>query len=191
MTTIQKKRHVNSLDGLRGLAVVLVLIHHCTYGIFIGGWIGVDIFFVLSGYLITSLIQAEYQKTGGLNFKNFYIRRVLRLYPALIFCVILANILWSSTVFKLMHVDRMVANFSSIFYFNNLIGGTTNGNLRHLWSLSVEEHFYFFWPILMYWFFSKMPIKKTFLILSISILIVWVFRIYVYNHDPTPYRILL
>lgn len=187
MIRIQKRKHVKSLDGVRGLAVILVLITHCTYGKFLGGWIGVDVFFVLSGYLITSLLQFEYQKTEDLSFKNFYIRRVLRLYPALILCVILANILWSfSGPSAFSQGDRMIANLSSIFYFNNIINGTANANLAHLWSLSVEEHFYFIWPLLMYFFFLRLPVKKIFFNLSIIILLVWFFRIYVYNHNPTP-----
>lgn len=187
MTTIQKNNHIKSLDGVRGLAVILVFLNHWNLQRFTGGWIGVDIFFFLSGYLITSLIQLEYQKTGDISFKNFYIRRVLRLYPALILCVIIANILWSyNEPFIGGQGNRMIATISSIFYFNNLVVGTVNGNLGHLWSLSVEEHFYFLWPLLMYLFFLKMSLKKIFFSLSFIILLVWIWRIYVYNCNPTP-----
>ena len=187
MQGIQQNNHIKSLDGVRGLAVILVFLNHWNLQKFIGGWIGVDVFFFLSGYLITSLIQMEYQKTGDLSFRKFYLRRILRLYPALILCVIIANILWSfNEPFIGGPGDRVIATLSSIFYFNNLVGGTSNGNLGHLWSLSVEEHFYFLWPILMFRFFLKISLKKIILYLSSIILLVWLLRIYVYNLNPTP-----
>ena len=190
MTIVQKNNHIKSLDGVRGLAVILVFLNHWNLQRFTGGWIGVDIFFLLSGYLITSLIQLEYRKTGDISFKNFYMRRMLRLYPALIICVIIANILWSfNEPFIGGPADRLIATFSSIFYFNNLVVGSVNGNLGHLWSLSVEEHFYILWPLLMYLLFLKMPLKKILISLSVIILLVWIWRIYVYNCNPTPIAI--
>ena len=77
-------RHVPELDGLRGIAIIAVLFHHHLTPLSVkGGFLGVDLFFVLSGYLITSLLLAEFEKTGSISLRNFYIRRVLRLGPAL------------------------------------------------------------------------------------------------------------
>jgi peptidoglycan/LPS O-acetylase OafA/YrhL len=143
-----------AFDVLRTMAVFVVLLAHGTYDLFAGGWIAVDVFFVLSGYLITSLLLHEYQQTGKISIKSFYARRALRLLPALVLTILLANILWGITN-SLYDSNRTIATLASVFYFVNFIKANVAGNLGHLWSLSVEEHFYVTWPLIMIFICGK------------------------------------
>jgi peptidoglycan/LPS O-acetylase OafA/YrhL len=139
-----------SLDGLRAFAVLVVMAHHAYIPFFGGGAVGVDLFFALSGFLITSLLLEEWQKTGRISLKNFYIRRVLRLFPALV--VFLAFIqLYSLTVLRgirLWEMEKAIA--AVVFYVGNWVrafGLVETGVLSHTWSLSIEEQFYLLWPL--------------------------------------------
>ncbi|HTE31626.1 MAG TPA: acyltransferase [Chryseolinea sp.] len=161
-------RYIRSFDGLRALAIFLVMIFHGTYGLFPGGFLGVDLFFVLSGYLITSILYGEYANTGRISFTKFYTRRALRLFPVLIICILLSNLLWSYSVLDLRS-DRTVASLAALFYFTNLVVDYLCGNMNHLWSLCVEEHFYVIWPLAASFFLFKLTdIKRiNFLIVTI------------------------
>jgi peptidoglycan/LPS O-acetylase OafA/YrhL len=144
------------LDGLRALAVIGVLLCHLEVAWLPGGFVGVDIFFVLSGYLITRLITAEILETGRFRFGNFYVRRIRRLYPALVTTVIAA---WIGS-FLLLSPAQM-ENFaesaiSALFSYSNVLfyleadyfdALATTKPLLHTWSLSVEEQFYLLWPL--------------------------------------------
>ncbi len=173
-STSQKFSYVPSLDNLRGYAVVMVMLFHGANRIFKGGWIGVDLFFVLSGYLITSLLLGEYDKYKDISLKKFYMRRFLRLLPALFTGVILANILWKPSGFV---VHRLEATLAAIFYYTN-IQLDLGGNMRHLWSLAVEEHFYLFWPITVLYFLFRKPHKKMIWITVGILAAVTIFRVY-------------
>lgn len=156
MTTTIERDYQPELDGLRALAVVAVLLCHLEIGWLPGGFVGVDIFFVLSGYLITRLIAAEIVETGRFRFGNFYVRRVRRLYPALLTTVIVtwigAFLLLSPAQMKGFAESAIAAllSFSNILfyleadYFDAL---ATTKPLLHTWSLSVEEQFYLLWPL--------------------------------------------
>ena len=87
---MHQRRYVPALDGLRAIAVVAVLAYHTWEGAFPGGWVGVDVFFVLSGYLITAILLEERERTGTISFRRFHLRRALRLLPALAVCVVAA-----------------------------------------------------------------------------------------------------
>jgi len=132
----------------------MVLFTHVGYGLFPGGFLGVDIFFVISGYLITSLLWKEHELSGRISLKNFYARRILRLYPPLLVTVALANVLWTYS-FLPVESDRMIASLASMFYFANIVDERVMGNMHHLWSLAVEEHFYFLWPLVIIWMLSS------------------------------------
>jgi len=176
-------QYIESFDSLRGISVILVLLLHSTYSVVKGGWIGVDLFFILSGYLITTLLENEFFKTGTISFKKFYMRRILRLLPPLIICVILANLLWSFTPsVEFPFANREKATLGALFYFTNF-QNSTNFNLGHLWSLSVEEHFYFVWPALVILFLFKLPLKKKIICLVIFIFIVSALRVLAFNHN--------
>ena len=151
--------HLPGLDGVRAIAVLGVLLFHADNTWLAGGFLGVDVFFTHSGYLITSLLLAELGRSGGINFKRFYIRRARRLMPAL-----LATLAVTATLAMLFAQDaaervRQDA-VAAFFYVTNwwyIFRGTSYFDetgrpplLQHLWSLAVEEQFYFIWPVLMY-----------------------------------------
>jgi len=175
-----KLQYIKSLDTLRGFAAIFVLLFHGSYGFFAGGWVGVDLFFVLSGYLITTLIYDEYLNFSTVSLSKFYIRRAFRLFPPLIMCVIIANLLWPFS--NLQNSDRSLATFASLFYFINLIPGNLPGNMAHLWSLAVEEHFYIIWPVFTLFVLFKTSLRNKIIILISLISVIEVFRIIAYNY---------
>lgn len=139
--------HQPGLDGLRGVAVLLVIAFHAGVpGLGLGGAVGVELFFVLSGFLITTLLVTEWADTGRIRLGGFYIRRARRLLPALAallcFVLLLAALGESSTSGVL---DGALATLLYVTNFASLWGWKL-GLLPHLWSLSVEEHFYLVWP---------------------------------------------
>lgn len=147
--------HNRSLDGLRGLAVMVVIAHHFELPFADMGYTGVDIFFVLSGYLITALIVKEWQKNQTINLKRFYIRRFLRLYPALL--VFLAFFGFVIVRPYTISVLTYWANWYTVFNF----GKFDNVEFRHLWSLSVEEQYYVLWPALLLFLLNRLSAKKV------------------------------
>ena len=177
------------IDGLRSIAVVAVIIYHAQIFIFgdqlfKGGFIGVDIFFVISGYLITSIILIELNNTGTFSFKNFYERRVRRLLPALLLVMLVSFPFAWSYLSPVSFVDYSKSILSSLFFSSNIyfyltgieydgVGGMFKPYL-HTWSLSVEEQYYIVFPIILllaFRFFKTQIIKILFLIFIISILV--------------------
>lgn len=176
--------HFNpSLDGVRGMAVLSVMLLHASYGYFKGGFIGVDLFFVLSGYLITSILLVEHSCTKKISYAKFYTRRALRLLPALFLGLALINLSWDLLGFPTKY--QCLASISGLLYFTNLLAPDKSGLCIHLWSLAVEEHFYFLWPLAMSAFFVKVPFKTRLWSLGIAILSVILFRALVYHTHPT------
>jgi peptidoglycan/LPS O-acetylase OafA/YrhL len=174
--------YIQSLDNIRALAAIFVLLLHGSYGAVQGGWIGVDIFFVLSGYLITRLLMNEYGRDSNISIPQFYWRRAARLIPALLICILLSNILWSfSTEFFFEGSNRRLATVGSLLYFTNLLDGKISGNMAHLWSLSVEEHFYFLWPLLFIPIMKIVKPSQRLIILGAAIFLVGVFKIFVFH----------
>jgi peptidoglycan/LPS O-acetylase OafA/YrhL len=139
-----------ALDGLRALAVLAVLGVHSGLSWAGGGWAGVDVFFVLSGFLITALLLEEWQRTGAISLRRFYLRRALRLLPALF--VFLA-VCWLFARICLPHWQEVLTRrgvFSALGYYANwrvFRHRDVHDLLPHTWSLSVEEQFYFLWPL--------------------------------------------
>ena len=181
-TPPHKFKYIFSFDVLRGFAVFLVLLLHGSYGFFKGGWIGVDLFFALSGYLITSLLMTEYNVSGNINIGQFYFRRAVRLFPALFVCILIANILWPFSNF-FAGANQKQATVAAFFYFTNFISGNISGNMAHLWSLAVEEHFYLIWPFILTFIVFRISFRNQIAILIILILLVSIFRVYVYNNE--------
>lgn len=140
-----------ALDGIRALAVAMVMGFHAFVPGATGGYLGVDVFFVLSGFLITSLLLEETRVTGSINLRRFYLRRLLRLTPALISMLlvylIVAPIAWPGVSFRVDARDALI----SLFYLSDYATyfWSIPIRLRHTWSLSVEEHFYLVWPLLL------------------------------------------
>jgi peptidoglycan/LPS O-acetylase OafA/YrhL len=153
------------IDGLRGIAILAVLGFHFAPGVFSGGFVGVDVFFVISGYLITGILLDDH-----LTLTEFYVRRVRRLFPALAITLGLALLLGAVLLlpdeFKALCRNILAAaTFTTNFvlmsdvnagYFANL---SINDQLIHLWSLSVEEQFYLFWPVTL--FFTPRPYRMV------------------------------
>lgn len=145
--------HLDSLDGVRGVAVLTVMLYHAHIAAFRGGFLGVDIFFVLSGFLITSLLFREWQEAGSVDLKRFYLRRGLRLLPALL--VLLALALAFPRVFtpRLANGESprlWLAALAAISYASNWVRAfdlTEMSFLQHTWSLGIEEQFYTLWPL--------------------------------------------
>ena len=155
--TNNKSKYLPSIDSLRALAVLAVIIYHVDVNYLPGGFLGVDLFFVLSGYLISSLIIKEYKKTGSLNLYNFYIRRARRLLPAVYFMItvgIVVMVMFNGVLLKKSHLDAIFgyiysSNWWYIFhkldYFDSF---GSQSPFKHLWSLAIEEQFYMIFPLL-------------------------------------------
>ncbi len=154
---VSRLPYLPGLDGLRAIAVIAVMIYHADHDWLSGGFLGVEVFFVISGYLITLLLIGEYQRKGRIDLGQFWKRRARRLLPALF--VMLAGLAVFMTLFRRTPMGRTRGDFTGgIFYISNwyqiVVGqGYTAGEafvpLRHLWSLAVEEQFYLVWPLLM------------------------------------------
>lgn len=147
------------IEGLRAIAVAFVIAYHAGVPVLRGGFIGVDIFFVLSGYLITNLVAKELRSSGGLNLCGFYARRARRLLPAAAFVVVvvcLTETVIASPVaqFGVLKAALATTLYSSNIYFAHsqldyFAQATAANPLLHTWSLAVEEQFYLAWPILL------------------------------------------
>jgi len=146
------KLHIPGLNGLRAVSILLVLLNHALikgqldtlsrpWTFFADGALGVNIFFVISGYLITTLLLREEAATHTIQLKKFYIRRVLRIFPAYYSLLLFYGLLQLLHVFQLS-TTSWVTSVTFTKYFNKEDWPT-----NHLWSLSVEEHFYLLWPL--------------------------------------------
>lgn len=158
-TARPKSRYIPALDGLRTLAVVAVVLYHLNLTWAQGGLLGVTIFFVLSGYLITRLLLNEVAKTGRIDLKSFWIRRIRRLVPAVVTVVFVTCAL--CTIFNHVMLTKMRPDIlPSLLFFNNWWQIAQNVSyfnalgdpspLTHFWSLAIEEQFYLIWPPLLF-----------------------------------------
>ncbi|MGA7805725.1 acyltransferase family protein [Bradyrhizobium sp.] len=161
-----------SLDGLRAIAITAVVFYHAYPNLFVGGWMGVDIFFVLSGYLITTILKREIDETEGLSFKNFYMRRLLRLGPA-------AASLYVFEIFRAVfnsphRTEILQATLVSALYFmnwNQAFDLFPQDILGHTWSLSMEEQFYLLWPAALLFINRRRP--AIWLSIAITSILFW------------------
>jgi peptidoglycan/LPS O-acetylase OafA/YrhL len=146
----------SDIEGMRGVAVLLVVLFHCGVPACRGGFVGVDVFFALSGYLITGLIVNEVERSGKLSFRNFYARRVRRLLPAS-GLVVVSTLLLGWFVYSPLELARYVkwAVYTSLYISNYMFmrdaanyfaSDVALNPYLHTWSLAVEEQFYLFWP---------------------------------------------
>ena len=173
-------RYISGLDGLRAISVLAVILYHLHFPWINGGYLGVTVFFVLSGYLITDLLINEYQKTGTIDFKSFWVRRLRRLLPALFVMLILITV-WI-TLFQRDYLAGLRGEIGAAFvYISNwyyvwqehsyFTKFSPPSPLQHMWSLAVEEQFYIIWPIIMLIAlkFAKSTGKLAFLVMLLSV----------------------
>ena len=151
-------RHISSIDGLRAIAVAAVVLYHLGISWIPGGFLGVDLFFVISGYVITRLILDSINQSGALDLRAFYAARLRRIYPGFIFMVICTIIfigVWAPEAIKRFLTDLPYALSGSINWYlvaKNQDYFETIGRpplLQHTWSLAVELQFYLIWPIIL------------------------------------------
>jgi peptidoglycan/LPS O-acetylase OafA/YrhL len=140
-----KHHYYPSLDGLRTIAVGIVLAAHGGVSYFRSGGVGVDIFFVLSGFLITNILASEWSANGSISFRNFYVRRFLRLAP----CLFLTCAFYAASIYWLEGHVPLVPILGALSYTANWLRGLYDYDLSwltHCWTLAIEEQFYFIWP---------------------------------------------
>lgn len=195
--TNRTKRHFQTFDALRFFACFKVFLHHLPVVAFpfftilkAGGGIGVQFFFVLSGFLITYIILEEKQQTGYLNLRHFFLRRVLRIWPLFYLAIGIAFI--TPMLLGIIHLNSSAAGYNpdwrwSVLFLENykmiLTHSTPNiSPLGVMWSLCVEEHFYLLWGLLLY----LLPVKRVWGVILAGILLAPVCRwIYIAQHWAT------
>ncbi|WP_042352132.1 acyltransferase family protein [Bacillus massiliigorillae] len=171
-----RNRYIPGLDGLRALAVLAVIAYHLNFNWASGGLLGVTIFFVLSGYLITNLLLIEWEQTRRIDLKNFWIRRARRLLPGMLTMVLIITA-WI-TLFDQAFLAKLQDDFwAAILYvsnwwyiFHDLSYFESMGVpsvLTHFWSLAIEEQFYIIWPLFIFLALSIKLKRKPLLILII------------------------
>ncbi len=166
LTPSKESDHIQGLDGLRALSVVAVLLYHAHWGWASGGFLGVEVFFVISGFLITGLLLKEHARKGRIQLGAFLLRRARRLLPALfalLLCVTVYGWLLLDTESSQFRPDLVASLLYGENWYQILSGSSYFADqglplLRHLWSLAVEEQFYVVWPILVA---ACLAIRKT------------------------------
>lgn len=183
--------YLPGLDGLRAVAVVAVIFYHANHSWLRGGFLGVEVFFVISGYLITLLLLAESTRNGRINLRDFWLRRARRLLPAL--WTLLVGVTVYVAIFRRSELGNLrgdvVAGFTYVTNWFQIHTGSSYFSdfgyvpLRHLWSLAVEEQFYLLWPLLMLVVMKvgrrRLPaVGFAFLLASIGIAVLcgWIYR---------------
>lgn len=171
---------VSGLDGLRTLAVAMVLLYHVEPDLLPGGSVAVDVFFTISGFVITRLLVAEHARTGGIDLRSFYRRRWLRLVPALLAVCAACVALSLTTSLWAFDGASAAAGLAALFVVNIVRAGDAGvysdvtGPLAHTWSLSVEEQFYLLWPLallfLLRWFRARAVLVCTAVLCALPVL---------------------
>ncbi|MDU9327253.1 acyltransferase family protein [Staphylococcus pseudintermedius] len=173
-------RYMPGLDGVRAVAVIAIIIYHLNPQWLSGGFLGVDTFFVISGYLITSLLLTEYHNTGKIKLMSFWLRRVKRLIPAMLFLVM--GVIVLSLIFMPTEIQKVRADsIAAIFYVSNWWYIMQNVDyfeqfavqpLKHLWSLAIEEQFYLVFPIVLLSLLSFIRRLKSIRIIFLILLVI-------------------
>lgn len=195
----QSQKHFLLLDGIRAIAILAVLWHHSSGQIFLNwelfgrGYLGVDLFFVLSGFLITHLLIKEKRQTGKISLSKFYIRRTLRIFP-LYYGYLLALLLWAF-VTQSPNLEAMLSSLPYyLFYVSNWMPSDEYLIFYPAWSLAVEEQFYLVWPALILALGFYRPALAIVGILVVSIccaLGLFGAKAYDINQILVPYRTIL
>ena len=184
------------LDGLRAISVIAVILYHAGFGWMTGGFLGVEVFFVVSGYLITSLLIDERESSGSVSLRGFWTRRARRLFPALA-VVLVAVTLWAllaGTAEQAAQVKRdlpwavgYLANWGQIVGEVPYFSAVDPPLLRHLWSLAVEEQWYVLWPFA---FLGLMLIRRRRVqvaVMAVAVVASWVLMWVAHRNAPTEF----
>ena len=178
----QSISYLPGLDGLRAIAVLAVVVYHANKNWLHGGFLGVEVFFVISGYLITLLLLTESEQHGRINFRAFWMRRARRLLPAM--WTLLLGVTIYCSLFEREELGKLrgdviaaliyVFNWFKIWAGDSYFDASALDPLRHLWSLAVEEQFYLIWPVLIAVVlkrYGRRPAKLGVIFLGISVAI--------------------
>ena len=158
MATKRGIQYIPAIDGLRAIAVIAVTLYHLGISWIPGGFLGVDLFFVISGYVITRLLLDSIQERGGLDLRDFYMARIRRLLPPLVFMIVVTSIvvgIWAPDTTKKFLTDAPFSLFGGMNWwlvFNHQDYFESSGRpplLQHTWSLAVEAQFYLLWPLIL------------------------------------------
>lgn len=182
--------HVSELDGIRGVALAIVVGYHMLRAFWVpsptwvqGSYVGLDMFFVLSGFLVTSLLLRERERTGHVRTRSFYGRRISRLIPALLLFFVAHGIYVIATgMSKRGELRQMV---TILFGFTNIprsASGPTPDGMQHLWSLSIEWQFYLIAPLLIGVLFYRLSDRIVMIILGAAIVAVTGWRLLLHDH---------
>ncbi len=167
-------RYEPALDGIRAFAITSVVFYHALPTELVGGWVGVDVFFVLSGYLITRLLAQELQASGTINFRFFYMRRVLRLLPAfaaLLLFQLLRIALEGNPVVARQMLEATLISATYLINWSRAFEWLPQDVLGHTWSLAMEEQFYLIWPVTLLLVWKRRPL--TWLTGAIVVIVAW------------------
>lgn len=189
--------YMPGLDGLRALAVFAVILYHLDLSWAPGGLLGVSLFFVLSGYLITNILLNQWERTGSIDLRDFWLRRARRLLPAL-FATLAGTMAWvaifaperlaalkQEVLAAVFYVSNWYLIFHDVSYFESF---GPPSPLGHLWSLAVEEQFYLFWPLLLGLGLRFLPQRKWVIRGTVAVALISVAAmamIYIPGHDPS------
>lgn len=180
-------RHLPALDGLRAVAVLTVMLYHYTESRWIPGDLGVSLFFVISGFLITLLLHREAAATGTISLKEFYLRRTLRIFPAYYVYIIFSLVVdwirghvWSRGL--------VLAAFTYLIDYYNAFNGHPITSVAHAWSLANEEQFYLLWPLAFIFLRKFRPdMRRRAVVAVIIAVLLWRSYLYLVAHVGAAY----
>ncbi|MEV8392643.1 MULTISPECIES: acyltransferase [unclassified Streptomyces] len=178
---------VRGVDGLRALAVAVVIVYHLEPGLLPGGALGVDVFFTISGFVITRLLLAEYARTGDVAMRSFYWRRWVRLVPALLAVCAVCAVLALTTGLPSFDAPWVAIVLAATFLMNLVraaqpgVYSSDTSLLSHSWSLSVEEQFYLVWPPVLVLLLRRVGARTVLLCAAVLCLLPLIWRVILWN----------
>jgi len=184
-------KHRNDIDGLRALAVVPIVLFHAGFLWISGGFVGVDVFFVISGYLITKILLKEMEE-GTYSVAKFYQRRILRIFPALVALLLVVSVLGYFFLFPTEFKEYGQSMYSAALFYSNIFfwrksgyfaGASEHKALLHTWSLAVEEQFYLFFPLLLS-LVAKFFKQQYRLAIAVVVVVSFALSVYWVRHNP-------
>lgn len=183
--------HIPSLDGIRAVAFLIVFIAHAGLGSYIPGHLGLSLFFFLSGYLITTLLRIEFERTGAVSLKHFYLRRSLRILPPFYLVLFVVMLLtYAGLNGGLLSIDAAMMQILHLTNYQIILNGWWEGMAAGTyvyWSLAVEEHFYLGFPLLYLWLLRHGGDRKRqalILILTSVLVLIWRYVLIYYFDAP-------